>query len=54
MVKPIIFGLPIVIASPGVPVDPVSEGPVRPTQVPAIEVGVVTVAVPPTSLMVEN
>ena len=40
----------VVVASPGVPVDPVSEGPVGTAQIPAIEVGIVAVAVPPSSL----
>ncbi len=40
----------VVVPSPRVPVDAVGEAPVDPAEVPPIEVGVVTVPVPPASL----
>ena len=42
----------VVVAGPGVPVHPVSEGAVRPAQIPAVQVGVVAVAVPPAALQI--
>ena len=40
----------VVVAGPGVPVDPVSEGPVCSPQIPAVEVCIVTITVPPAPL----
>ena len=44
----------VVVPGPGVPVHPVREGSVRPAQVPAVQVGVVAVAVPPATLHMVN
>ncbi len=44
--------MPVVVSSPGVPVDAVSEGPVRPAQVPPVQVRIVAVPVPPAALYV--
>jgi uncharacterized membrane protein YqiK len=44
--------LPVVVSSPGVPVDAVSEGPVSAAQVPAVQVRIVAVPVPPAALYI--
>jgi hypothetical protein len=44
--------LPVVVSSPGVPVDAVSEGPVGAAQVPAVQVRIVAIPVPPAALYI--